>query len=418
MADPDGGPGPITYAWTQVSGPAATIGNANQATANVTPGVVATFVFRLTVSDGQMQGSDTVTVNVTPGGGGQAASYDGVVSAPRCLSPGNSCDSGGLLNGRDGRGPEANQPNTLAASTCADGTSGTYHVEESLDRIRVATVDGSNLSPGKTVTLEATVWAASTANDRLDLYYAASAFSPSWTFLTTLTPTATGPQILTTTYVLPQGSVQAVRGRFRYGGSPAACGPGAYTDHDDLVFAVDAGTPPPADVAAGFDTTYQAPRCLSAGRSCDSGANLLRGRKLLGPEPQQPNTLAGSPCADGGSGRYHSDESNDRLKVSTVDGTIMAAGKSVRVDATVWAYREFTSDKLDLYFAANAASPSWTLIGTLTPTKAGLQTLSATYTLPAGATQAVRARFRYSGSAASCGTGAYDDHDDLVFTVQ
>jgi hypothetical protein len=29
----------------------------------------------------------------------------------------------------------------------------------------------------------------------------------------------------------------------------------------------------------------------------------------------------------------------------------------------------------------------------------------------------VRARFRYSGSAASCGTGSYNDHDDLAFAV-
>jgi hypothetical protein len=100
-----------------------------------------------------------------------------------------------------------------------------------------------------------------------------------------------------------------------------------------------------------------------------------------------------------------------------VDGTSFAAGKQVRVEATVWAYSSFSADKLDLYYAANASSPSWTLIGTLSPTAAGAQTLSATYTLPIGSVQAVRARFRYQGSAAACGTGSYDDHDDLVFAV-
>jgi leucyl aminopeptidase len=29
----------------------------------------------------------------------------------------------------------------------------------------------------------------------------------------------------------------------------------------------------------------------------------------------------------------------------------------------------------------------------------------------------VRARFRYGGTAGSCGTGSYDDHDDLIFAV-
>ena len=78
-----------------------------------------------------------------------------------------------------------------------------------------------------------------------------------------------------------------------------------------------------------------------------------------------------------------------------------------------------TSDHLDLYYAANANSPVWTFITTINPTasQGGAQTFSATYTLPTGTLQAVRARFRYTGSAASCGAGAYDDHDDLIFAV-
>jgi hypothetical protein len=34
-----------------------------------------------------------------------------------------------------------------------------------------------------------------------------------------------------------------------------------------------------------------------------------------------------------------------------------------------------------------------------------------------GSLQAVRAQFRYLGSASSCTTGSYNDHDDLVFAV-
>ncbi len=168
-------------------------------------------------------------------------------------------------------------------------------------------------------------------------------------------------------------------------------------------------------VTAPYDATLRAPRCFSVNMACDSGT-LLNGRNNLGPEPNKPNTINGS-CADGASGVFHSDESIDKLRVSTVDGTPFAAGKSVRIDATVWAYSSYTSDKLDLYYAANANSPTWTLIGTLTPTKAGSQVLSRTYTLPAGTLQAVRARFRYGGTVGSCGTGAYDDHDDLIFAV-
>ena len=90
----------------------------------------------------------------------------------------------------------------------------------------------------------------------------------------------------------------------------------------------------------------------------------------------------------------------------------------MRIEATVWAYAGFTSDHLDLYSAANAASPSWIFIGTVNPTAAGASTLSATYTLPAGALQAVRGVFRFNGAAAACTLGQYDDHDDLVFATQ
>jgi leucyl aminopeptidase len=179
----------------------------------------------------------------------------------------------------------------------------------------------------------------------------------------------------------------------------------------------DMGTPPVTVpvVTATFDATLKAPKCATTGSGCDSGT-LLNGRAGLGPEVNKPNTINAS-CADGIGGAYHTDESNDRLKVSTTDGTKLAPGKSVRIDATVWAYST-TADKLDLYYAANANSPTWTFLTTLAPTATGARTLSATYTLPSGTLQAVRARFRYQGTAGACGTGSYDDHDDLIFAVQ
>jgi bacterial leucyl aminopeptidase len=103
--------------------------------------------------------------------------------------------------------------------------------------------------------------------------------------------------------------------------------------------------------------------------------------------------------------------------VTTVDGTNLAAGKQAKIELTVWSYSS-TADKADVYYTANANSPTWTLIGTLSPGGTGARTLSTTYTLPAGALQAVRVNFRYNGVASSCSTGAYDDHDDLIFAVQ
>jgi hypothetical protein len=170
------------------------------------------------------------------------------------------------------------------------------------------------------------------------------------------------------------------------------------------------------DLTAVFDAARQAPACTTVGRSCDTGPSLVLGRDGDGPEPNQPNTINDS-CADGTSGSFHVDESNDRLRVSTVDGTNFAAGKQVRIDATVWAWSTPSSDALDLFYTANAVSPSWTLIGTIVPTVGGAQTLSATYTLPAGALQAVRAQFRYQSTNANCAAGGYNDRDDLVFAV-
>jgi hypothetical protein len=171
---------------------------------------------------------------------------------------------------------------------------------------------------------------------------------------------------------------------------------------------------------AVYDAVLRAPKCATVGNSCDTGASLVLGRDTIsgGAEPNQPNTINSS-CADGTAGVFHSDESNDRLKVYTLDGTNFAPGKTVRIEATVWAWASSpTSDKLDLYYAANANAPVWTYLTTLTPSVGGAQVLSATYTLPAGTLQAVRANFRYVGSASSCSTGSFDDRDDLIFAVQ
>ena len=326
-------------------------------TESLTSGTYYYFV-RAVQADGHDLWSAPIWITYGGGGGGQdlTAAYDAALKAPKCGTVGRSCDSGAsLLLGRDGKGPEPNQPNTVNTS-CADGTSGTFHSDESSDRLKVSTTDGSLFAPGKTVRIDATVWAWTTpSNDKLDLYYAADASSPSWTLVTTLSPTAGGAQTLSATYTLPTGALQAVRARFRYQGSAAACGAGGYDDHDDLVFAVTGATQPPANTAT-YDATLRAPRCSATGRSCDSGPSLLLGRNTLGPEPNQPNTDRDS-CADGASGAFHGDESNDRLKVSTLDGSALAAGKTVRIDATVWAWTTPAEDKLDLYYAANANSP-------------------------------------------------------------
>src|SRR5262245_49054520 len=110
-------------------------------------------------------------------------------------------------------------------------------------------------------------------------------------------------------------------------------------------------------VTASWDSALRAPRCGGAASACSSGS-LLTGRASLGPEVNAPNTLLGS-CADGTAGRFHSDESLDAVTVTATGGGDFAPLAQVRVDATVWAYAAYTSDKLDVFYASNASAPSW-----------------------------------------------------------
>ncbi|MDC0712426.1 Ig-like domain-containing protein [Stigmatella sp. ncwal1] len=178
------------------------------------------------------------------------AVYDPVRRAPLCATVGSLCDTVSIINGRGNKGPELNSPNTINSS-CTDGNAGTYHAEESLDRLRIATVDGGPLTSGQQVTISATVWAhRNFASDTLDLFHAPDVNNPTWTYLTTLVPTGMGRQVLSATVTLPAGSsLQAIRGVFGIRSAPAAsCFFGAYTDHDDLMFAVAGDALPTSEV--------------------------------------------------------------------------------------------------------------------------------------------------------------------------
>jgi leucyl aminopeptidase len=138
----------------------------------------------------------------------------------------------------------------------------------------------------------------------------------------------------------------------------------------------------------------------------------------VGPEKNTPNTI-GASCSDGSQGRYHVDESVDAMRVSSVSGSNLRAGSQVSVDVLVWAYSQFKSDTLDVFYSSNAdsGSPTWVLAGSTKPTKSGAQTLSIQHTLGSGAVQAYRAVFRYKSRQGACVPAGYTDRDDLVFSV-
>lgn len=159
--------------------------------------------------------------------------------------------------------------------------------------------------------------------------------------------------------------------------------------------------------------------------SCDSLA-LLEGRGSVGPaggsEPHSPNTLDG--CADGNSGTYHGDESNDRIVVRMLDPeSPLEELQMAVIEAHVWACNcRGDMDSADFYYSASAVNPAWVYVGSAMAPEGGRQVLEQQYKIPAGSdsgsVQAVRVNFRYGDSGAlDCSSLEYSDTDDLAFAV-
>jgi hypothetical protein len=181
----------------------------------------------------------------------------------------------------------------------------------------------------------------------------------------------------------------------------------------------------PAANLAVFDPTLRAPACRTVGASCDSG-DLLDGRADLGPEKNSPNTIYGA-CVDGTSGVYRTARSIDGLRISTIDGSALAPGKTVRIEVSIYACNcDFGTDPdhFALFVARDATSPAWIALNVLTSSAAiGRQVLSATFTLPSGRLEAVRASISFGSSSEVCGANSIpgfgtEESDDLVFAVQ
>jgi hypothetical protein len=133
-------------------------------------------------------------------------------------------------------------------------------------------------------------------------------------------------------------------------------------------------------------------------------------------EMNNPNTINRS-CADGNAGAFGRDESINKLRLTTADKGLIVPGKSVKLEVT--AYCVNATDKVDLYYTANAASPSWTPLALSLPCSlASTKVFSHTFTVGASAgMHAVRAQIRYGGIASTCTAGAYNERDDLAFAV-
>ena len=173
---------------------------------------------------------------------------------------------------------------------------------------------------------------------------------------------------------------------------------------------------------ASYDEALGVPRCGSVGSSCDTG-DLVIGRGMIYPEPNHPNTL-GTTCTDGTSGGP-TDESVDRIIVSSESGDYLMEEEGARITATVNCWADgYAKDYVYFYYASNETGDNadWNFIERLQCTGGGQQTFMTSYTLPKGSSQAVRVSIRHmetdlTENEGSCGFGAFTDNDDIAFSV-
>ncbi len=202
-----------------------------------------TLVARAYDSAGNATDSRAITVTVgNPG----IAHLDGALGVARCETLAASCDSRDLVRGRASLGPERHAPSALrdpcdtdpAGCVCHDGEIGQYLVDESIERIRITSLDGQSLATGGGARIDVDVFVGADLGDFLDIYVSPSDSPTSWRHVITLTPAASGAQTLSAPFTLAEGSPQAVRAAFRYGGAAATCTGGGFDDRDDLAFEV------------------------------------------------------------------------------------------------------------------------------------------------------------------------------------
>jgi hypothetical protein len=172
---------------------------------------------------------------------GETAVYNAGFTAPRCTSGVSPCNvPSSLINSRDNMAgaSEPNQPNTLVTSSCSDGNFGTYNTNESLNSFIITDPSPPYYRPTDSVNIQADVYCDpfNWFSDYLYVYTSPSTSSPSWSYRGNVSCPGMGSQTLNLSINLPAATGNiVVRLIFQRGAGGAACNPGAYNDHDDVV---------------------------------------------------------------------------------------------------------------------------------------------------------------------------------------
>ncbi|MCK5025596.1 MAG: hypothetical protein KAS15_03335, partial [Nanoarchaeota archaeon] len=137
-------------------------------------------------------------------------------------------------------------------------------------------------------------------------------------------------------------------------------------------------------------------------------------------EFDQPNTI--DTCADGTSGTYLTDESVENITLTSLNHSQFITGDTVNFKTTVHCYDDGSMDNITFVYSnsTETAPSSWKIINKITPCPgSGIQEVSTNFTIDnRTGNHSVRVIIRYNASAdVTCGTGNYDDNDDLSFEV-
>ena len=175
---------------------------------------------------------------------------------------------------------------------------------------------------------------------------------------------------------------------------------------------------------AVYSPSWTAPQCVTGIGPCNVTADLIQSRDTCTnfAEPNQPNTLSTSPCTEQGNCTFHSANSEviDTVIIRDPNGGAIQIGDTVQVE-TWFFVQDATRDEIDIFYANNANSPSWTLIRNETGGWGRTGSFKRIYSFKLTGTagnQAVRVQISRQGTSGACLSNiARSDRDDVVFAV-
>ncbi len=183
------------------------------------------------------------------------ATYDPTWRVPRCDGGVNNCSTCELVRSRDtiGGRAEQNTPNAWYSSSCLDGTSGSYFVSRTIEKITLST-SAPSFEPNYEITVTVQVFCSSTG-DYVHLYVSAGTSPISWSSIGSFACTVSGGVEDKTFIYTPSATDWYVFRAVVTGSGASTCPGDSYDEVDDIAVRV-GGVPP---VPSGFDVQFVSP---------------------------------------------------------------------------------------------------------------------------------------------------------------